>query len=448
MREAYGLGHPDRMVIQAFLGRQGMRADDIDMEAGIRRFKEEMHHGLNGTGSSLAMIPTYLSPVESIAPNEPVIAIDAGGTNLRVALVRFDSQGNPKIDGYQGTAMPGTGSRVDRDTFFGQIVELLEPIAHRSCRIGFCFSYPTEILPSRDGRLIRFCKEVQADGIEGTLVGEGLLDAMRARGLWNGHRVALLNDTVATLLGGRAGTSGRRFDDGIGFILGTGTNTCYAERSALIEKLEGAPDCGERMLVNVESGAYAGFAQGGLDRLFDAGTVNPGQYVFEKMISGGYQGGLFLTILKAACREDLFPEPAAHALLSLDALVSADIDAFLARPFGDNPLARSCGAETDTGAATARRRIFHLADDLFERAARLVTVNLGAVVAMTGRGTNPCLPVLVSAEGSTFHKSMLFRPALDFHVRTLLRERMGLHLAFTRTDNATLLGTAIAGLSL
>ena len=52
MREAYGLGHPDRMVIQAFLGRQGMRADDIDMEAGIRRFKEEMHHGLNGTGSS------------------------------------------------------------------------------------------------------------------------------------------------------------------------------------------------------------------------------------------------------------------------------------------------------------------------------------------------------------------------------------------------------------
>ena len=48
---------------------------------------EDMLRGLKNLESSLPMIPTYLSDAGQIPMGQPVAVIDAGGTNLRFALL-------------------------------------------------------------------------------------------------------------------------------------------------------------------------------------------------------------------------------------------------------------------------------------------------------------------------------------------------------------------------
>ena len=108
----------------------------------------------------------------------------------------------------------------------------LRPLADKSDRIGFCFSYPTEIFPDKDGRLLQFCKEVQAPEVIGQIIGKSLLEALGTPD----KKIVLLNDTVATLLSGKSASFGRTYDSFMGYILGTGTNTCYIEANRNILK--------------------------------------------------------------------------------------------------------------------------------------------------------------------------------------------------------------------
>ena len=120
-------------------------------------------------------------------------------------------------------------------------------------------------------------------------------------------QIVLLNDTVATLLAGKSASIGRSYDSFIGYILGTGTNTCYIEKNQNILKNKQLNQ--ERsQIINIESGDFARPPRTDLDILFDGTTTNPGSYKFEKMFSGGYFGGLALFILKAAADEGVFSE--------------------------------------------------------------------------------------------------------------------------------------------
>ena len=112
--------------------------------------------------------------------------------------------------------MPGLEGEISKDEFFQTIAQYVRPLAEKCDRIGFCFSYPSEILPDKDGRLIHFCKEVQAPGVVGQLIGKNLLEAL---GMPE-KQIVLLNDTVATLLAGKSASLGRDYDSFIGFILG------------------------------------------------------------------------------------------------------------------------------------------------------------------------------------------------------------------------------------
>jgi hexokinase len=114
--------------------------------------------------------------------------------------------------------------------FLQSVVRYLEPIIHRSNKIGFCFSYAIEMLPSGDGILTRFSKEIKIQGMKGRQVGAEILQALKKAGYTEEKKIVLLNDTVSTLLGGKAAYADRQYDSFIGFILGTGTNTCYIEK--------------------------------------------------------------------------------------------------------------------------------------------------------------------------------------------------------------------------
>jgi len=358
-------------IVAEFFIKNGMHHETIDFNKNVNIFIKEMENGLAAKPSSLPMIPTYISMEDNVPANEPVIVIDAGGTNLRIALVHFDDAGKPVVSDFSNYPMPGTHGEIDKEIFFQMMADYVIPLLSKSNKIGFCFSYPTEIQPNKDGRLLFFTKEVKVKGMDGELVGEGLLRAIEAKGYKKPDRIVLLNDTVATLLGGRAAYPDRIFDGFVGFILGTGTNTCYVENKRNITKLSDISGQDGNMLINVESGGYEKAPRGLFDEAFDSSTVNPGRYAFEKMISGGYQGGLFYTIITKTVDAGLFSEHFVNSYSMLNTLVSKDIDDFLYYPKSEKSiLAMCCGLHDTDTARNDRFVLYHIIDIVIERAAK------------------------------------------------------------------------------
>jgi len=423
-----------------FLCANHMDSGQLEMDSLCYSFDREMDRGLEGTGGSLLMIPTYLEADSEVPRGRPVIAVDAGGTNFRVALVAFDAEGRPGIDRFRNFPMPGVKEEVDARTFFATIAGYLSDLAGLSDDIGFCFSYATEIQPNRDGRLVRFCKEVKAPEVEGRLIGEGLAQALQEAGHPGGKRIVLLNDTVATLLAGKA-SAGQAFESYIGFILGTGTNCAYVEDNARIARMPGL-DPGRKQIVNVESGGFGRAPRGTIDLAFDAATIDPGMYTFEKMISGGYLGGLFGAVLARAAGEGLFQPATAGSVLALPALETRDLGRFLANPADPAGLIASALAPAED-----LDLAFNLAERLVERAAKLTAASLAAIALKSGAGRDPRRPICITADGTTFYELKGLREKTLRFLEPYLLERHGVRCEFARVENAPLIGAAIAGLT-
>ncbi len=426
---------------ESFLKKFGMDASGIDLDKNCRIFRNEMKIGLEG-GGSLLMIPTYIGMDGELPLMEPVIAIDAGGTNFRVAVIHFDENKKLIIDDFKNYPMPGSKGEVSKEKFFETMADYIQPVLHRSNKISFCFSYPADIMPDKDGRLIKFSKEIKVRDVKGELLGKNLMNVFVKRGFSRDKSIIVLNDTVATLLAGRAASPDRVFDGYIGFILGTGTNICYAEKRRNITKIPELALQDGSILINMESGGYNKVPQGKIDEEFDSTTMNPGDFIFEKTISGAYQGGLMLTVIRKAASEGLFSDGFTAELNNVRELAAKEIDDFLYYPKGDNALAGCClkGSEED-GII-----LFHIMDNIFERIAKFVAFSLTAVIEKTGRGNNPLEPVCITADGSTFYKSKLFRSKLDHYIKVYTNEVKGIYCEFVKVDNGTLIGTAIAGL--
>jgi len=419
-----------------FLGEHKLRAGDIEMEFLVELFLSEMTKGLKGEQSSLRMIPTYIEADNEFLKDTPVIAIDAGGTNFRSALISFKSGGTLEVEGLENKLMPGLDREVSKAEFFRTMAGYIEPLAGRSDRIGFCFSYPTEIFPDKDGRLIQFCKEVQAPEVVGQVIGKSLLDALGMKE----KKIVLLNDTVATLLAGKSKSFGKTYDSYMGFILGTGTNTCYIEANRNILKKPELVQSGNQ-IVNVESGNFGKAPRTGLDILFDNTTNNPGNYTFEKMFSGGYLGGLCLTILKAAAAEGALSAEAGERLNDIGDLATGEANNFVANPgSADNILSDRLTYAQDRAAAA------RIIDTLVDRAAVLVASNLSAVVLKTGKGTSPEHPILLTIEGTTFYKLHNFRVRFEKYFSEFLAGERKRYIEFAEVDQSSLIGAALAGL--
>ena len=422
--------------VTRFLKEHGLRACDIDMDLLVELFLSEMQKGLKGEKSSLRMIPTYIEADNEFLKETAVVAIDAGGTNFRSSLVSFNSDGKLEMEAIKNFRMPGLDREVSKREFFETMAGYIRPFADKAGRIGFCFSYPTEIFPDKDGRLLQFCKEVQAPEVVGQIIGKSLLEALGTPG----KKIVLLNDTVATLLAGKSASFGKSYDSYIGYILGTGTNTCYIENNRKIPKnLE--LDHGKSMIVNIESGNFGMAPRTDLDISFDNTTMNPGNYSFEKMFSGGYFGDLCLTVLKASAGSGLMSAEGAERLNIISELPTGEANNFVAnRTSADNILTDCFTTEQD------RNISVHIVDNMIDRAAKLVAANLAAVVIKTGKGTEHERPVLITIDGTTFYKLHNLKDRFEKYFSEFLSGERNRYVNFTEVEQSSLIGAALAGL--
>lgn len=364
-----------------------------DIRAALRQRIEE---GLAGDGQQVACLPAYLSQPQAGRHGQALV-VDAGGTNVRAAWVRLDGKVSIVQGPLSGILPDGRTRPVHAPEFFGYQSDLLRQLgAPTDLPLGYCFSYPAQVEPSGDARLLHWTKGIKVTGVVGELVGQGLRAAYGHPG-----KVKVLNDTVAALLGG-AIFAGAEYTRHIGLIVGTGNNMATFLPGSKVTKLAGAWD--GPIAVNLESGNFHPPHLDPVDDTVDSISDNPGKQRYEKAVSGFYLPQL----LQCLCPHLRLPEGAS----------SKEVVEWADRP-GQEP------------ASMAARW-------LLDRSADMVAAGLAAVADHLGQGN-----LAIQAEGGLFWKATGYRDRVQATLEKLIDRKF----AIIRGDEVNLVGAAAAALA-
>ncbi len=410
-----------------FLQDNGLDLNAIDAQALLDAFLKEMEKGLGGEGS-LPMIPSDLHLPDGPIRDVEVPAFDVGGTNIRSARVRFGSSGSPTVENLRRGFMPGSRGHVTHAEFYQILCNVLTDNVHPGETLGYCFSYPVD----ENGRLLYWTKGIQADDIVGTDVRDDLAEALAANGVAD-CRVRILNDTVAALLAAYAHAGTEECAGVVGFILGTGTNTAYAERADRITKRPGFPQ-GTLVPVNCESGNFSVFPRSTFDEAYERAN-GTGHGFWERCISGAHLGELGTFVLRGAADAGLL-SPGLR-------------DSVHSRCFSNIELDDFCAGRRDDVLFCApgeARTVRALLIPIYERAALFAAINIAAAGLASARARGLTSGVIrVNADGSTFWKTACipFVDRVKEHLAALLGPK-GFTVDILRIDDAPLLGAALA----
>ena len=444
-------------LLNDFARSYGFHYDICDPETLVRDVLIDMERGLRGQPSPLPMIPSYLHPVSEVPLGKTVIALDAGGTNLRAARIHFKELGKPEAVGTSKAPMPGTKGKVSADEFFDQIAALAEPLIKESNDaiegIGFCFSYPMIMQKDGDGIPTALSKELDAQAVTGKAVGQGLRSALQRRGVKAPERIVLLNDTVATLLSGlgqipadggrnkgvdKYGVAGGPM---VGLILGTGFNTAYTEKD--IPKINFHSDTAPQIMV-CETGTGVPRYLGVLDKEFDASTKNPGSYSLEKTLSGAYLGPLTFHILKQAITDNVLQFGRSAEFAAWPALETRILNEFMHSPLSmEGPIGGLFGKDE----LDAIRSFAYLTSIVTRRGAIFSAAVVAAAVERMDGGHDPFAPVRIAVEGTTYMIYRGMREALESYLYVMLNMKKPRSYIIAPVEQASLFGAAVAALS-
>ncbi|MDR2803454.1 MAG: hexokinase [Treponema sp.] len=445
-------------LIDDFAHYHGFHYDQCDANMVIRDFCTAMDRGLKDQTHSLPMIPTYLAPKWQPSTGKKVIALDVGGTNIRVARIKFDDTGNHIVEDERKMTFAMKARTADE--FFSTIASFCEPFFDGSVieGIGFCFSYPMEMTGEGDGVLISFSKEMDLVDLIGKPIGKGLCDALSRRKVKVPERIVLLNDTVSTLLCGlcqiparipsKLAVPGKTLPEkmaadagpAIGFILGTGFNIAYCETNIPKINFESKT---EPQIVICESGCMEFRYRGPLDLEFDAGTKLPGMSTTEKLMSGAYLGPLSLHVLKQAVKDGVLRFEKSAELLAMENLETKDLNALLQAPL---VLGGPLGKLFNSGEDGALRSLVYIESILTERAALVAAASLTAVINHCGCGRDPFSPVRIAVEGTTFSVYHFLEESLRARLSSMLNRDSPCYYIMECVEQASLFGAAAAAL--
>ncbi len=287
-----------------------------DIQGIIREFHSEMQKGLAGNPGSLKMLPSFSARPKGTEKGS-FLALDLGGTNLRVLAVELDGKGGSNVVAVSRftigkKAMQGTGNQLF-DFIADSILEFFKDNAidqNRKYDLSFTFSFPVEQTDIASGRLIEWTKDFTAKGVVGEDVVCLLNNALKRKRISCVNVAALVNDTVGTL----ASKCYSNPSCDLGVILGTGTNACYLEKLSNITKMKRKNANGE-MIVNMEWGNFNKFVRTAYDADLDKASPNPGVQHMEKMVSGMYLGEITRMIICDLIRRGMLFSMIDHAFI-------------------------------------------------------------------------------------------------------------------------------------
>ncbi|BGP16477.1 hypothetical protein JCM10213_007917 [Rhodosporidiobolus nylandii] len=260
----------------------------------------------------MPMIPSYLQNIPHGKETGTYLALDLGGTNLRVCEVTLlgNSKWTMKQQKYKVSEALKVGEASALfDYIAGSVDHFLTEIGtsateDEKLHLGFTFSFPVLQTALAAGTLINWTKGFECKNAVGKDVVQLLQDALDRKHI-HVRTSALVNDTCGTLMA----AAYERGDCLCGGIFGTGTNGAYVEQLDKLTKmgfqsdeLEKNKKAGlDKMVVNTEWGAFDNERKVLPFTIFDSRvdriSINPRKQAYEKMISGMYLGEVTRNVL-------------------------------------------------------------------------------------------------------------------------------------------------------
>ncbi|GMR53504.1 hypothetical protein PMAYCL1PPCAC_23699, partial [Pristionchus mayeri] len=319
----------DRKIVKKDLKRLagGARLEEeeaISLESVMAEFKlsnntlrrmmthmsDNMDRGLHGglDESTIAMLPSFVPELPDGTEKGRFVAMDLGGTNLRVMLMEMEP-GEPMRSKQFNTRMPNAAQHGTAEKLFDYIAKALadflceKGLQDEGLMVGFTFSYPCDQTGLRSATLLRWTKGVTATGAVGEDVVRLLEEAIDRDGRVRVEIVALINDTVGTMVAA-AYENGGACD--LGVIIGTGTNAAYMEDTRnLVFGLSNATEdyTHKTMIVDTEWGGFgdkgeADYIFTQYDKIVDARSDHPGVNSLDKLIAGMCMGEIVRLVLE------------------------------------------------------------------------------------------------------------------------------------------------------
>ncbi|XP_065848028.1 hexokinase-2, chloroplastic [Euphorbia lathyris] len=418
----------------------------------------DMRAGLaSDGGSDLKMILSYVDSLPSGNEKGLFYALDLGGTNFRVLRVQLGGKEERAV------ATEFEQVSIPQDLMFGTSEELFDFIASglakfaqkeggkfhlphgRKREIGFTFSFPVKQTSIDSGLLIKWTKGFAVSRTAGRDVVACLNEAMERRSL--DMRVsALVNDTVGTLAGARY------WDDDVmaAVILGTGTNACYVERADAIPKLHGQKSSSGRTIINTEWGAFSnGIPLTVFDRDMDAASINPGEQIYEKTISGMYLGEIARrALLKMAEEGALFGSSVPQKLSVPFTLRTPDLCAMQQDNSADLQTVGSVlydvvGAESSL---SSRKIVVEVCDAIVERGGRLAGAGIVGILQKMEEDSKGLIfgkRTVVAMDGGLYEHYPQYRKYLKDAVSELLGLEMSKNIVIEHSKDGSGIGAAL-----
>lgn len=389
--------------------------DTHKMHQIVDRFVSELEKGLTKEGGSIPMNPTWVIGYPTGDECGTYLALDVGGTNLRVCEVELPEE-KGQFEIYQSKyRLPDEIKVGDGDQLWDYMAECVKQflVANHGGEdlstlpempLGFTFSYPCQQNAIDHGILQRWTKGFDIDNVEGRDVVPLFEAALQRKGV-PVKIVALVNDTTGTLIASAYTDDKTK----IGCIFGTGCNAAYMEEAGHIPKLADLKlDPTLPIAINCEWGAFDNekmvLPRTVYDAHIDKTSPRPGQQLFEKMVAGLYLGEILRLVLL-----DLHKNEEVHLLqnqnikeLEIEYCLDASFLSDIENDPWENLIETHELFEKKLGIHTTepeRKLIRRLAELIGTRAARLSACGVAAICKK--KGWQSCH---VGADGSVFNK--------------------------------------------
>ncbi|MBA0597564.1 hypothetical protein Gorai_007367, partial [Gossypium raimondii] len=390
-------------------------------------------------------------------------ALDLGGTNFRVLRVHLGGKESRVVkQEFEEVSIPAHLMTGSSDELFDYIASALAKFVAtesdsqhvspgRQRELGFTFSFPVRQTSISSGTLIKWTKGFSVEDTVGQDVVGELTKAIERAGL--DMRVAVLvNDTVGTLAGGRYNNP----DVAAAVILGTGTNAAYVEHAHAIPKWHGLlPKSGE-MVINMEWGNFrsSNLPLTEYDQALDAGSLNPGEQIFEKMISGMYLGEIVRRVLcKMAEEAAIFGDTVPPKLKIPFILRTPNTSAMHHDTSPDLKVVATKLKdilEISNTSLKLRKLIVEVCDIVATRGARLSAAGIVGILKKLGRDTvkdGEKQKSVVALDGGLYEHYTKFRTCMENTLWELLGEEASENIAVEHSMDGSGIGAALLAAS-
>ncbi|WJX86259.1 Hexokinase isoenzyme 2 [Trifolium repens] len=384
----------------------------------------EMHAGLASEGGSkLKMLISFVDNLPTGNEEGLYYSLDLGGTNFRVLRVQ--------LGGKDGVINPEfTEVSIPANLMVGTSSELFDYIA---------------------AELAKWTKGFSIDDAVGKDVVAELRSAIERQGL-DMHITALVNDTVGTLAGGRHTNK----DVIAAVILGTGTNAAYVESAQAIPKWHGdLPKSGE-MVINMEWGNFRSshLPLTEYDYALDAESLNPGEQIFEKIISGMYLGEIVRRVLYKMAEEALiFGETVPPKLKVPFILRTPDMSAMHHDSSADLSVVKSKLKdilEVSDTSLQVRKVVVELCNIVATRGARLAAAGILGILKKLGRDTISSVEgqkSVIAMDGGLYEHYTEYSKCLENTLTELVGEDVSGSVVIEHSNDGSGIGAALLAAS-